>query len=106
MESADRLLVAPIGIYQAVRAAMRHYKISRRDAQEIVDRFLRVAGAQIISLTQDIGLLALEAFERYGKGAAIACSSTWVTVLRMRCAKWLGVRLLYKGDDFVHTDLA
>jgi ribonuclease VapC len=49
--------------------------------------------------------LALEAFERYGKGLNPAARLNLGDCCSYALAKSLGVPLLFKGNDFTHTDI-
>ena len=49
---------------------------------------------------------AVAAFERYGKGRKHRASLNFGDCLCCACAKAHGAKLLFKGDDFAHTDVA
>ena len=49
---------------------------------------------------------AVTAFERYGKGRKHRASLNFGDWLSYACAKAHGAKLLFKGGDFVHTDVA
>ena len=49
--------------------------------------------------------LALDAYQTYGKGRHRA-KLNFGDCFAYACAKANGAKLLYKGDDFTHTDLA
>ena len=51
-----------------------------------------------------IGRLAVECFERFGKGRHPA-RLNFGDCLSYACAKAHGARLLFKGDDFAQTDV-
>jgi ribonuclease VapC len=46
------------------------------------------------------------AFERYGEGRKHRASLNFGGCLSYACAKAHGAKLLFKGDDFVHADVA
>ena len=48
----------------------------------------------------------MDAFARYGKGRGHKAQLNLADCLSYACAKRLGAKLLYKGDDFAQTDLA
>ena len=106
LEAADELFVSPIVVFEVVTAIMREHKASRRVAQDKVERALRSAGIQIIPVTESIGDIALDAFDRFGKGRGHKAQLNMGDCFAYACAKFLGVALLYKGDDFAKTDLA
>jgi len=66
--------------------------------------FLRTAQVEIVSFTREQVELARIAFARYGKGrhrAGLNLGDCFSYAL----ARFLDEPLLFKGDDFVHTDL-
>lgn len=69
-----------------------------------LDLFLSTAQIEIVALDRDQAELARSAFSRYGKGrhrAGLNLGDCFSYAL----AKWAGAPLLFKGDDFGHTDL-
>lgn len=71
-----------------------------------VTRALRESAVTIVSITEEIAHMAVGAFERYGKGRGSRAGLNFGDCLSYACAKVHGARLLFKGDDFVHTDIA
>ena len=74
------------------------------DGQEDLDLFLSTAQIKIIGLDREQADLAREAFSRFGKGrhrAGLNLGDCFSYAL----AKWLDEPLLFKGNDFCHTDL-
>lgn len=59
---------------------------------------------KIIALDEAMARLAVDAFRRYGKGRHKA-NLNFGDCLVYGTAKQLRLPLLFKGDDFVHTDL-
>ncbi|WP_370566589.1 type II toxin-antitoxin system VapC family toxin [Cyanobium sp. LEGE 06143] len=68
------------------------------------DRLLNTALIDIISLDREQAELARDAFRRYGKGRHRA-GLNFGDCFSYALAKWLAEPLLFKGDDFCHTDL-
>jgi ribonuclease VapC len=56
--------------------------------------------------TEDVAHVAVVAFERYGKGRKNRAGLNFGDCLSYACAKVHGARLLFKGGDFAHTDIA
>jgi ribonuclease VapC len=75
-------------------------------ADSVVTRLLREAGIAIVPITEEIAHAAVSAFERYGKGRKSQARLNFGDCLSYACAKVHGARLLFKGNDFVHTDVA
>lgn len=74
------------------------------DGQGDLDLFLGTALIEIISLDREQAELARQAFSRYGKGRHRA-GLNFGDCFSYALAKWLDQPLLFKGDDFCHTDL-
>lgn len=74
------------------------------DGQGDLDLFLSTALIEIISLDREQAELARQAFSRYGKGRHRA-GLNFGDCFSYALAKWLDQPLLFKGDDFCHTDL-
>ena len=74
------------------------------DGQTDLDRFLNTAEIEIISVDRGQAELARLAFAQFGKGRhrdALNFGDWFSYAL----AKWLDQPLLFKGDDFCHTDV-
>ena len=66
---------------------------------------LRQTSTSVVPITEHIAHLAVETFERYGKGRHKA-GLNFGDCLSYACAKAHGARLLFKGADFAQTDIA
>lgn len=106
LENADTLYTSPVAAFEIVSGLMRERALSWRESQRALDQALDVASIEVVPITRDIGNLALETFEKYGKGRRHKARLNMGDCFAYACAKSLGVPLLYKGDDFAQTDLA
>lgn len=111
-ESSETFLVSPLARFEAVMALARSQKsfaINRRQALQEAERgfetFLLDIGAREVSITAEIGALALNAARDYGKVVGHRASLNMGDCFSYACAKAERVPLLYKGNDFIHTDL-
>ena len=77
-----------------------------RLAQEAVDAFVEDVGAEEVVVSPEIGRRALDASATYGRAVGHAADLNFGDCFAYACAKALQVALLYKGNDFAHTDLA
>ncbi|WP_375401937.1 type II toxin-antitoxin system VapC family toxin [uncultured Sphingomonas sp.] len=76
--------------------------VARREAEQAArDLELRLVPVGAAELR-----VALDAYERYGKGSGHSAKLNMGDCFAYACAKANNARLLYKGDDFTHTDLA
>lgn len=88
-------------------SSLRHSRefdthIARREAEQAArDLALRLVPVGAAELR-----IALDAYERYGKGSRHPARLNMGDCFAYACAKANGARLLYKGDDFTRTDLA
>jgi ribonuclease VapC len=72
------------------------------------DRFERIVGAlgvEVVPLTPEQARIALEAFKQFGKGRGAKASLNYGDCFVYALAKERGAPLLFKGNDFIHTDL-
>ena len=73
--------------------------------RERLERFFRLTEAEIVPVTLEQAEIACAAFRRYGKGRHPAGLNLG-DVFAYALAKVTGEPLLFKGDDFVRTDVA
>lgn len=104
LADAEVILTSPMAIWETVRAVTREGK----DPVEVVSTrllaLLASAGARIVEIGIAEGQLAVEAHARFGKGVHPA-KLNMGDCFAYACAKVHGVPLLYKGEDFAHTDI-
>jgi ribonuclease VapC len=71
-----------------------------------VDRFLARPTVRAVPFALDHFRLAAAAFDRYGKGRGHPAQLNFGDCMAYAIAKAHDVPLLYKGEDFAHTDIA
>lgn len=74
------------------------------EGQSDLELFLHTAQVEIVRFTLEQAELARTAFARYGKGRHCAGLNLG-DCFSYALARFLDEPLLFKGDDFVHTDL-
>lgn len=104
LDAAPQRFTSAMAIYEASLALARLRALSITGALELVTRFLRAAGAEVAMIGEDEAALALDAFERFGRGRHPAALNMG-DCFAYACARRLDAPLLYKGDDFSQTDL-
>jgi ribonuclease VapC len=62
-------------------------------------------GVEVVPLTPEQARIALEAFKQFGKGRGAKASLNYGDCFVYALAKERGAPLLFKGNDFTHTDL-
>ena len=104
LHGAERRHTPPVAIYEAALGLRRIGRTAAEAATAVVENFLRRSGTEVISISPDIGRVAIEAFARFGRGnhpARLNMGDCFAYV----CARSLGVPLLAKGEDFPQTDI-
>ena len=115
--AAMPLIVSPLVKFEATMALARQ-KVSTgaghsrsspeslRQARAAVEAFAEDLDVEEIPISSEIGAQAIEASARYGKAVGHVADLNFGDCFAYACAKTLGAELIYKGNDFVHTDLA
>ncbi len=83
--------------------------VLRRDAaaqrRAAFDEMLRLFAIKIEPVTEEQAYLALDAYDRFGKGTGHPAGLNYGDCFSYALAKQSGEPLLFKGNDFTHTDL-
>ena len=101
---ARRKIVSPISLFEVTANLMRIRKIPLHETNDLVRGFLQRTEVETVAIDAEIGRLALSAFDRYGRGRHKA-KLNFGDCFAYACAKAHRVPLLFKGNDFVHTDI-
>lgn len=91
-----------------LEAAMRLSTMLAADPMavgEAIAAFLAEAEIEVVPIDGADAELAVRAFATYGKGRGHPAQLNLADCLSYACAKGRGIPLLYKGNDFSHTDL-
>ncbi|MFS8145706.1 type II toxin-antitoxin system VapC family toxin [Rhizobium sp. BR 249] len=113
--SGDPIMhISPLARFEAIQALARQKTPAGRKttpellraSAEAVDAFAEDLILEEISISHEIGEDALSASMNYGKVIGHRADLNFGDCFAYACAKALKTRLLYKGNDFLHTDLA
>lgn len=106
MRATKHRNISGVVLYETVLALMRKKGKPRVVVLAEVNEFVKRNAIKLINpgIDQDLSELALEAFERYGKGNH-AARLNMGDCFSYACAKRLKQPLLFKGDDFSQTDI-
>jgi ribonuclease VapC len=104
LNAARRVLVSPLAIYEASLGLARVLDGNLASSSAGVRDFLTDTQAQIVPIDDVTGEVALDAFRQYGKGRHSAALNMG-DCFSYACAKIHRVPLLFKGNDFIHTDI-
>ena len=104
LDQAQTLLTSPIAVWEATVALARLSGKSIKDVRKDVERFLELAEIRTLPVPPEIAAIALDAFDRFGKGRHPA-KLNMGDCFAYACARHFGEPLLYKGADFPLTDI-
>lgn len=83
--------------------------VLRRDAtaqrRAAFDEMRRLFSIKIEPVTEEQAYVALDAYDRFGKGTGHPAGLNYGDCFSYALAKQSGEPLLFKGNDFTHTDL-
>lgn len=74
-------------------------------AERLFDQFTQMLSIGIDPITDEVSKIAVQAYARFGKGRGHPAQLNFGDCLSYACAKRHGVPILFKGRDFIHTDL-
>lgn len=74
-------------------------------AESFMTRFVQPPLLHPVRFTYETYQLAAEAYDRYGKGGGHSAQLNFGDCMAYAVAKHFDVPLLYKGNDFAHTDI-
>ena len=104
LDKASPRLVSPLSIYEATLGLARIARGDLNGARRSVADFTDSVGAVTVEIDRHIAEDAIDAFTRFGKGRHRA-QLNMGDCFSYACAKAHRVPLLFKGDDFIHTDI-
>lgn len=104
LKESDDIITSPLAVYEAILGVARKLACSIAEARNAVSDFLNESEATITEIDKEIGNMAIDAFERFGKGRHRAALNMG-DCFAYACARMRRVPILCKGDDFVHTDI-
>jgi ribonuclease VapC len=104
IEQAASRTTSPMAVWEAAVAIARILGLLPRTACQGVLDYLRIAKIELVAVPADTAMIAIDAFERFGKGRHSAALN-FGDCFAYACARRLGVPLLYKGADFAFTDI-
>ncbi len=70
-----------------------------------LDIFVAEYDLTIVPMDAKIAELAIQAAQRYGRGSGHAAKLNFGDCMSYAFARYFNAPLLFKGDDFIHTDI-
>ncbi len=113
-DDADRLstalsraplkMTSALAVWEAATGFARQRGMALSEARAVVQSFVVRAKVQLVPIGANEYEMALDAFDRFGKGRHPARLNMG-DCFAYACAKTHRVPLLFKGDDFSQTDI-
>lgn len=104
MQTYAARITSPLAVWETVMAVSRGLDLPVGEAEAAVEDFLRLAEIEVQAVLPQVRHAAVAAHERYGKGRHRA-SLNFGDCFAYACAREAHAPLLFKGDDFTHTDI-
>jgi ribonuclease VapC len=97
-------LTSPLAVWEAAIAVSRLLDLSIDEAAEALESYLALMKFALAAVPPAAGRIALDAFDRYGKGRHPA-RLNFGGCFAYACARYFGHPLMFKGEDFPQTDI-
>jgi len=88
-----------------LEAAVRIDRMGQPAASDAFDEFLHLSGIELVPVDVEQARIAREAYSRYGRGTGHAAGLNFGDCFAYALARRSGESLLFKGNDFPHTDV-
>lgn len=105
IDAAEKPVTTVVNAFEAalsVGRTLENYRLASRLVPELLEK----VGVGIVGIEPDMYEHVVDAYLRYGKGTGHAAKLNFGDCFSYAFAKRANVPLLFKGDDFSHTDLA
>ena len=105
MDAAPQISTSGIVRLETVMVLSRELNVAPSAAQFAFDELIAAADIKVIPFTDEMGRIAVDAFEKFGKGRKSAAQLNLGDCLSYAAAKGAGLPLLFLGGDFSDTDV-
>ncbi|UHC17894.1 type II toxin-antitoxin system VapC family toxin [Methylobacterium currus] len=104
LQRARQRLTSPVVVWETTIALARILDLSRPDAHQAVRDYLALAAIQVVAVSPKTAEIAIEAFDRYGKGRH-AADLNFADCFAYACARTCRMPLLFRNGGFALTDI-
>lgn len=104
LQTASTRVTSPLAVWETTIAVGRILGLSVSEAGAAVEDYLKLTNIVVIGVAPESRSLAIEAYDRYGKGRH-AAGLNFGDCFAYACARHEGLPLLFKGNDFPLTDI-
>ncbi|MDB4273619.1 type II toxin-antitoxin system VapC family toxin [bacterium] len=106
IEGEGNCVTSPLVVLESTMRLSSKLSVEPAAVGAVVAGFLADAAVTVVAIEPADSSVAIDAFQRYGKGRGHNAQLNLADCLSYACARRLGIGLLYKGGDFSRTDLA
>lgn len=104
LEQHAEAFTSSIVIHEVALAIVRKNNSTIENAIQDIRQFMTIAQVSVLDITEPTAALSLQAFKKFGNGRHRA-SLNMGDCFSYACAQQHSLSLLFKGDDFNHTDI-
>ncbi|WP_010162098.1 type II toxin-antitoxin system VapC family toxin [Sphingomonas sp. PAMC 26617] len=104
--AADEIVCSAVSLWETSRAVAKIRTVPIPLAFAEIETFVADFAIRLVPIGATESRAAVDAYHRYGKGTGHPARLNMGDCFAYACAKTNAATLLYKGDDFLHTDLA
>jgi ribonuclease VapC len=104
LQHAKRRMTSPLAVWESAIAVARILDLAVGDAAEAINAYLPLVGIEVVAVPPEAAPIALDAFDRYGKGRH-AARLNFGDCFAYACARHYRQPLMFKGADFSLTDI-
>jgi ribonuclease VapC len=105
LDRAGQVHTSPIALFEAALGLARIGNVAPSAVLPVLEQFVDETDAVTMPIDAETGRVAIEAFERFGRGRHPAALNLG-DCFAYACARRLDTTLLCKGNDFPRTDVA
>ncbi|MGI4948472.1 MAG: type II toxin-antitoxin system VapC family toxin [Janthinobacterium lividum] len=103
---ADEPLWSAMACWEAISGLRSSHRWTIDAARSEIELLVGQLPFRLVAIGEDERVVALDAYRAFGKRSGHRAQLNMGDCFAYACAKTSDSRLLYKGDDFIHTDLA
>lgn len=104
IERTPKTITSAMAVWETAVAISRILRINPTEAAMSVGDVAAKLGVEVVAIPPEAAELAIEAFERFGKGRHPAALN-FGDCFAYACARHFRLPLLFKGGDFARTDI-
>ena len=104
LSQSNTRLTSPLAVWEATIAVARVLGLTIGETADALERYLELMEITVVAVPPEAARIALEAFDRYGKGRHSA-RLNFGDCFAYACARHLAEPLMFKGADFPQTDI-